>query len=118
MPDPTLTPELALRYLDELSTDIRAAVLIDRGGALAAASEGAAGERLRELTLELLERADGAAPFEGPVAQLEATTADGSVFAVRGEGWTIGVVAGRFALPSLMFYDLRSVLSDLGARAA
>ena len=40
------------------------------------------------------------------------------MFAVRGEGWTLGVVAGRSALPSLMFYDLRSVLSDLGARAA
>jgi hypothetical protein len=118
MPDPTLTPELALRYLDELSTDIRAAVLVDSGGALAAASEDAPGERLRELTLELLEQADAAAPFDGPVAQLEATTATGSVFAVRADGWTIGVVTGRYALPSLMFYDLRSVLSDLGARAA
>jgi hypothetical protein len=118
MPDPTLTPELALRYLDELSTDIRAAVLIDSRGALAAASEGAQGEKLRELALDLLERADAAAPFEGPVAQLEAAAAGGSVFAVRGEGWTIAVVAGRFALPSLMFYDLRSVLSDLGARVA
>ncbi len=37
---------------------------------------------------------------------------------VRAEGWTIAVVAGRFALPSLMFYDLRAVLSDLGERAA
>ena len=118
MPDPTLTPELALRYLDELSTDIRAAVLLDRGGALAAASEGADGEKLRERTLELLDRADAAAPFEGGVSQVEASTPGGSVFAVRSEGWTIAVVTGRFALPSLMFYDLRSVLGDLGARAA
>jgi hypothetical protein len=118
MPDPTLTPELALRYLDELSTDIRAAVLLDRGGSLAAASEGAAAAKLRELALELLARADAAAPFDGPVAQVEASTPGGSVFAVRGDGWTIAVVTGRFALPSLMFYDLRSVLSDLGARAA
>jgi hypothetical protein len=118
MPDPTLTPELALRYLDELSTDIRAAVLLDSAGRLAAASEEAPGEQLRELALELLAEADAAAPFEGPVAQVEASTAAGHVFAVRGDGWTILVVAGRFALPSLMFYDLRSVLSDLGARAA
>jgi hypothetical protein len=40
------------------------------------------------------------------------------LFAVRAEGWTIAVVAGRFALPSLMFYDLNAVLSDLGKRAA
>jgi hypothetical protein len=118
MPDPTLTPELALRYLDELSTDIRAAVLLDSGGALAAASEGAQGEKLRERTLRLMSQADAAAPFEGGVTQVEASTVGGSVFAVRGDGWTIAVVTGRFALPSLMFYDLRTVLGDLGARAA
>jgi hypothetical protein len=118
MPDPTLTPELALRYLDELSTDIRAAVLLDRSGSLAAASEGARGPKLRERALELLAKADAAAPFDGGVSQVEASTAGGSVFAVRSEGWTIAVVTGRFALPSLMFYDLRSVLGDLGARAA
>ena len=118
MPDPTLTPELALRYLDELSTDIRAAVLLDRSGALAAASDGAPGEKLRERTLRLLSQADAAAPFDGGVAQVEASTVGGSVFALRSEGWTIAVVTGRFALPSLMFYDLRSVLGDLGARAA
>jgi hypothetical protein len=118
MPDPTLTPELALRYLDELSTDIRAAVLLDGRGALAAASGDAPGDELRDLTLKLLERADALAPFEGQVSQLETTTDLGSVFAVRGDGWTVAVVTGRFALPSLMFYDLRSVLADLGTRAA
>jgi hypothetical protein len=118
MPDPTLTPELALRYLDELSTDIRAAVLLDGGGALAAASGDAPGPELRDQALKLLERADALAPFEGPVSQVEASTDRGSVFAVRGEGWTVAVVTGRFALPSLMFYDLRSVLSDLGTKAA
>jgi hypothetical protein len=118
MPDPTLTPELALRYLDELSTDIRAAVLLDRSGALAAASEGAQGEKLRDRALRLMSQADAAAPFEGGVTQVEASTVGGSVFAVRSEGWTIAVVTGRFALPSLMFYDLRTVLGDLGARAA
>jgi predicted regulator of Ras-like GTPase activity (Roadblock/LC7/MglB family) len=125
VPDPTLTPELALRYLDELSTDIRAAVLVDRSGRVAAA-QAAEGEpppeRLGELAAGLFERADAAAEsahaFDGPVAQIEVTTADGAVFAVRAEGWTIAVVAGRFALPSLMFYDLNAVLSDLGKRAA
>ena len=123
--DPTLTPELALRYLDELSTDIRAAVLVDRSGNVAAAhaAEGEPPpERLGDLAAELFERADAAAEsahgFDAPVAQVEVTTAEGAVFAVRAEGWTIAVVAGRFALPSLMFYDLRAVLSDLGERAA
>ena len=125
VPDSTLTPELALRYLDELSTDIRAAVLLDSAGQVAAAhsvSGDAPPERLGELAARVFEHAQEAAAdtpgFDGEVAQVEATTADGAVFAVRAEGWTIVVVAGRFALPSLMFYDLRAVLSDLGRRAA
>jgi hypothetical protein len=40
------------------------------------------------------------------------------VFAVREHGWTIAAVTGRFALPSLIFYDLRSVLGDLERKAA
>ncbi|HEX6460734.1 MAG TPA: hypothetical protein VF032_17585 [Thermoleophilaceae bacterium] len=125
VPDSTLTPELALRYLDELSTDIRAAVLLDSAGRVAAAHspEGdVPAAPLGQLAARLFERADEAADglhgFEGQVAQIEATTADGAVFGVRAEGWTIAVVAGRLALPSLMFYDLRAVLSDLGKRAA
>jgi hypothetical protein len=125
VPDSTLTPELALRYLDELSTDIRAAVLLDGSGKVAAAHAPAGDppdDKLGELAGRLFEYADEAAgathAFEGEVTQLEATVPDGAVFAVRAEGWTIAVVAGRFALPSLMFYDLRAVLSDLGKRAA
>jgi hypothetical protein len=125
VPDSTLTPELALRYLDELSTDIRAAVLLDGTGQVAAAHAPSAdrpADRLGELAGRLFEQADKASEathaFDGPVTQLEATVPDGAVFAVRSEGWTIVVVAGRFALPSLMFYDLNAVLSDLQKRAA
>lgn len=114
MADAAQTPELALRYLGELSTDIRAAAILDRAGALAAATERdeARAARMRQLTLDLFERAG-----EG-VAQVEVTTPDGGVFAVREHGWTIVAVTGRFALPSLTFFDLRSVLSDLEVRAA
>jgi predicted regulator of Ras-like GTPase activity (Roadblock/LC7/MglB family) len=125
VPDSTLTPELALRYLDELSTDIRAAVLIGGDGRVAAAHAADGdppADKLGDLAARLLARADEAAgdlhSFQGPVTQVEATTATGAVFAVRAEDWTIAVVAGRFALPSLMFYDLRAVLSDLGKKAA
>jgi hypothetical protein len=33
---------------------------------------------------------------------------------VRDDHWMVGVVTGRFALSSLMFYDLRRVAEDLG----
>ena len=111
-----LTPALALDYLDELSTDIEAAVVLDRDGRIAAATgdDEERKESMRELVVTLLDRAADAAPTAG-VDQLEVTTAEGSVFAVRGHDWTVGVVAGRKPLSSLMFYDLRNVVSDLGA---
>jgi hypothetical protein len=106
---PALTPDLALDYLGELSIDIRAAIVLDAGGALAAVTgdDRERGERMRELTNELL---DAAADGD----QVEVVTTEGSVFAVRGESWTVGVVAGRQPLASLMFYDLRNVVRELG----
>jgi predicted regulator of Ras-like GTPase activity (Roadblock/LC7/MglB family) len=113
-----LTPALALDYLDELSTDIEGAVVLDRDGRIAAATgdDDQRKESMRELVVTLLDRAADAAPASG-VDQLEVTTAEGSVFAVRGGEWTVGVVAGRKPLSSLMFYDLRNVVSDLGGAA-
>ena len=118
MPEPSLTPELALSYLDELSTDIRAAVLLDDAGA-AVAHKGAgeeSGARLGELAAQLFERAGRAGGQ--PVPQLEVALPDGAVYGVRDHGWTLVVVTGRFALSSVMFYDLRNVVSDLDGRAA
>jgi len=33
---------------------------------------------------------------------------------MRQGDWTLGVVAGRFALSSLVFFDMRRVLEELG----
>jgi len=112
MSAPALTPELALEYLGQLSTDIKASVVVSADARTAATSRpGEPGDRLRELTQELFERADAA--DDQVVTQIEVSTGDGGVYAVRDERWTVGVVTGRFALSSLMFYDLRTVLSDL-----
>jgi hypothetical protein len=112
---PALTPALALDYLDELSTDIEAAVVLDAGNRLAAATgdDDERKERMRQLTIELLDNAARVVPESG-IDQLEVTTSEGSVFAVRGKDWTVAVVAGRKPLSSLMFYDLRNVVADLG----
>jgi len=108
-----LTPELALDYLGELSTDIEAAVVLDRSKAVAAATDHdpQRAARLGEHVAALLERAGSAGDGAG---QVEISTADGSVYAVRAEHWSLAVVTRRRALPSLMFYDLRSVIGDLG----
>jgi hypothetical protein len=132
----SLTPDLALRRLGELSSEVRAAVLLDRSGSLAACSDPlvgvlagdgagseerdeAARERARtyaELTAELFERVDATAAE--PPEQVQAQVPEGAVFAVRRPQWILAVVTGRPALPSLMFYDMRSVLSELEGKAA
>lgn len=112
-----LTPELALQYLGELSTDIKASVLCSADGDTVAASGPVeSAERLGELAREMFERAD--AVDQQPVSQVEASTGDAAVYAVRDEHWTLAVVTGRFALPALMFYDLRTVLGDLEGSGA
>ena len=117
MAAPALTPDLALQYLGELSTDIKASVLLAEDGRIAAAGEPAkTGDQLRDLTLELFAKADAA--DDQPVTQVEVSTGTGAVYALREGSWTIAVVTGRFALSSLMFYDLRTVLGDLEAKAA
>jgi hypothetical protein len=117
--EPTLTPELALAYLGELSTDIRAAAVLEGDGAVAAQSGFDEGDEqtLRELIGDLFDHAASAAGDAPPPPQVEVSLPEGVVFAVREKGWTVAVVAGRFALPSLMFFDLRMVIGDLGARA-
>jgi predicted regulator of Ras-like GTPase activity (Roadblock/LC7/MglB family) len=118
--EPALTPELALAYLGELSTDIRAAAVLDGDGAVVAQSgfDDGDDQSVRDLVGDLFDRAARAAGDAPPPPQVEVALLEGTVFAVREKGWTIAVVAGRFALSSLMFFDLRMVIGDLSGRAA
>ena len=113
MASPALTPELALRRLGELSDALRAAVLLDGDGSVAAVEpdEDDLGERLRELTLALLETA-GRAGGEPPV-EVEVAASAGTVYVVRTDRSTAAAVAGRLSLSSLVRYDLRRLLADL-----
>ncbi|HEY2637562.1 MAG TPA: hypothetical protein VGI54_09260 [Solirubrobacteraceae bacterium] len=100
MADPALTPQRALAYLGELSTDIRAAVVLSAGG-----ERLAGGEELADSARALLEACD--APL------VEVDTPRGSVVAGRSERYALAVVVGRLALPALVRYDVRRVLTDL-----
>jgi hypothetical protein len=115
--DPALTPDLALKYLGELSPEVRAAVLLGLDDSVAACADPERAQRYRDLAVELFAEADAAGAADPP-GQVQVSTLAGSVFAVRRDGWKLAVVAGPLALPSLMFYDMHSVLSDLEARAA
>jgi hypothetical protein len=106
-----LAPTDVPRRLVELSTDARAAVLIDDSGEPRAVDGPADPDELAEGARELLRAVDRAA--EEPPAELEAQVMGGSVFAVRGARWTLVTVARRSALASLMLYDMRAVLGGL-----
>jgi hypothetical protein len=100
----------ALAYLTEMSPDLRGAAILGSGEVLAATSEPA---RWGEDAAALLAVADRAG--EEPVQQVHIATEQGEVFALRHAGLTAIAVTERFALASLMFFDMRSVLRELAA---
>jgi hypothetical protein len=95
-----LTPDLALAYLGELSSEVHTSVLLDAGGELLAGDEV-----LLAPARALLAATD--APT------LEVLTPRGGVFAARSSRHALVAVAGRSALPALVRYDLNLVLGDL-----
>jgi hypothetical protein len=103
-PAPTLTPPLALEYLRELSADILAGVVLDARGKLLAGADDL-GEAARDLMAAA-----------GDAEEVHVSTADGAIFAARSDRHALVVVCGRLALPSLVRYDLRLVLADLGGK--
>jgi hypothetical protein len=107
MADIASSPDQTADWLEGLSDDVRACVLVDGDGKLAAvdARHSGAGEQLAAMTLELLETAG--------TNQAEVSTGSAVVYALRANGWTVGVVAGRFALSSLVFFDMRKALEAI-----
>jgi predicted regulator of Ras-like GTPase activity (Roadblock/LC7/MglB family) len=104
--------EAALAFLAEMSPDLRGAAILGRDGAVLAAAGDP--ERWREDARALLVVADAAGGE--PAEQVHIATEQGEVFALRHDGLAAIAVTERFALASLMFFDMRSTLRDL-ARA-
>jgi hypothetical protein len=104
--------EGALAYLTEMSPDLRGAAILDSTGAVLAATNDPS--RWREDAMALLDVADRAG--EEPVQQVHVATEQGEVFALRHAGLAAVVVSDRFALSSLMFFDMRSVLRELAQK--
>jgi predicted regulator of Ras-like GTPase activity (Roadblock/LC7/MglB family) len=102
----------ALAFLTEMSPDLRGAAIVAADGSVLAAA--ADSRRWGEDAAKLFEIADAAGGE--PVEQVHVATEQGEVFALRHEGLAAIAVTERFALASLMFFDMRSTLRDL-ARA-
>ena len=104
--------EAALAFLAEMSTDLRGAAILGAKGEVLAAT-GEEPERWGEDAAVLFAAADGA---EGvPVEQIHIATEQGEVFAIRNAGLAAVAVTERFALASLMLFDMRSTLRRLAA---
>lgn len=106
--------EAALAFLAEMSPDLRGAAILGPEGEVLAATGGKR-ERWREDAIALYAAADGA---EGvPVEQVHIATEQGEVFAIRNAGLAAVAVTERFALASLLLFDMRSMLRELAGAA-
>ena len=101
--------EAALAFLGEMSPDLRGAAILDAAGAVLAARGDP--DRWREDAGALFDVADRAGGE--PVEQVHVATEQGEVFALRHGGLAAVAVTERFALASLMFFDMRATLRDL-----
>ncbi len=101
--------EVAIARLRAMSPDLRGCVILDPEGEALGASHDLA--RWAEAGRALLAAADAAAAE--PVTQAHVGTEDGEAFVLRDRGYALIAAAERFALTSLLFFDIRVVLSDL-----
>jgi hypothetical protein len=109
-----ISHELALRYLLELSTDIRAAFLIDERGELVAAAPEPPGDRVAGLGVELARQARAIASEQQQAAvEVDVTVEQGAAFVVCEDGLAMVCVTGPFALPGLIIHDMRTALGDI-----
>lgn len=110
----------ALADLTEISSQIEAAVVFDRGAStlgstLADEAKTAELARAARELLAAAERASGETAMQ--LAQLEVATTDGSVFVVRDGERAIAATTGPEPTVGLVFYDLKSCLRSLDAGA-
>ena len=102
----------ALADLTEISSQIEAAVLFGATGAVEGSTlaDDSASEAFAAAAARLLEAADGVAGASRELTQLEAATAEGSVFVVRDGDRRIAAATGPSPTIGLVFYDLKSCL--------
>jgi len=111
----------ALERLREISSQVRTAVIFERGGKVVGSTladeqraKGVAGEA-EALLNEAEQRRDDAT---GEFAQLEVALQAGSVFVVRDGDRVIAATTQPEPTVGLVFYDLKSCLRDLETEAA
>jgi predicted regulator of Ras-like GTPase activity (Roadblock/LC7/MglB family) len=110
----------ALADLTEISSQIQAAVVFDDKGKVAGSTLGDSGRAadLVRAASELLSAAEGLRSGKSALTQLEVSTSEGSVFAVRDGETLIVATTGSNPTVGLVFYDLKSALRSIKAKPA
>ena len=102
----------ALAHLTEISSQIDAAVVLDREGTVVGATvDDERAGRMAGAALELFRRADE--QREQELVQLDAALEGGSVFVVRDADRLIAATTRSEPTVGLVFYDLKSCLRSL-----
>ncbi|MFL5919574.1 MAG: roadblock/LC7 domain-containing protein [Gaiellaceae bacterium] len=107
----------ALADLTEISSQVRAAVVFDDKGKVAA-STVSDGEAFAQAAADLLVAAEQVRAGESPLTQLEVATSEGAVFVVREGKATIAATTGADPTVGLVFYDLKSALRSVKPKPA
>ena len=119
--------DLAVRYLLELSMDIRGAMLLDRdgevlasAGQLAADDLGSVGQRLADTARGLAQNGGRRAAEDGaqPAIEIDVLSTGGGMFLLGEADLMMACVTNRNVNPGLIFYDMHAVLRDLERAAA
>jgi predicted regulator of Ras-like GTPase activity (Roadblock/LC7/MglB family) len=112
-----MDPSAALERLADISSQVRAAVVFERGGKVLGSTfpdderAGRAAEAASALLTEAERRGGGQAG--GDFAQLEVAVREGSVFVVRHGERLIVATTPPEPTVGLVFYDLKSCLREL-----
>jgi predicted regulator of Ras-like GTPase activity (Roadblock/LC7/MglB family) len=112
----------ALADLTEISSQVHQVAILDEDGSLLAATarDPARAGRFVAALAPLLEEADRLARSRGlsDLAQLEVSTLEGSIFAVRRDGRLIAATTRSDPTVGLIFYDLKHCLGAIDEAAA
>lgn len=105
--------EQAIADLTEISPQVRDVVVLGpRGGLVGTNAAPERAQAIADVAQRLLAAADEL-QSEGEVAQLEAATAQGSVFAIRDGGRLIAATTTFEPTVGLVFYDLKTCLRSI-----
>ena len=110
--------DLALRYLLELSADIRGALLMDRDGDLLASTGLLPPDDLAETGRRIVRELSGLAPDGAEAVEVDVFATRGALFVLAEAAHVMVCATNRTVNPGLIFYDMHAVMRDIDRAAA